>query len=94
MADGRIEPGQVARLKEMGQWLYTNGERCSTENTILEGIADSSCLLFASRARCAPTPLVKERLVACWRRPEHLDQAAQLLEVDVTWSSSQIAFAT
>lgn len=26
MADGRIEQGQVARLKEIGQWLHTNGE--------------------------------------------------------------------
>lgn len=26
MADGRIEPGQVARLKEMGQWLHSYGD--------------------------------------------------------------------
>jgi alpha-L-fucosidase len=26
MADGRIEPGQIARLKEMGQWLHSYGD--------------------------------------------------------------------
>ena len=50
MADGRIEPGQVARLKEMGQWLHSRGE------SILACVGDPLCRAVVVLAPVRATP--------------------------------------